>query len=467
MGLVCTNDMKYASFGVRVLEAVAWMVLLMGLSACGGGGTTAMDGVTGSTPSTNCSTQDQRSWLSDQFRIQYLYNDMTAPADPGINRSVEQYFSASLFRGNESIPADRYSGFQSTEAFNRFYGDGKTLAYGLAVAGQEVQGRPDLPLWVRDVTPGSPADAAGLKRGDAVLRINDLSAEEAIARFDFAALTPQMEGQELQLVVERAGVRRSLRIAASIHDVMPVRFGRVHTLPNGRKMGIVRFNSMINGAEPEISRFFEQFRQEGVADIVFDLRYNGGGAVDVGARIASMAAGAKTNGQVYAVLRNNTGLQSLNQTFRFNNTVEWQGVARVYVLAGQRTCSASEQMIAGWRGVGIEVVVIGSTTCGKPVGFRPTSYCGTTYSMVNFDSVNARGEGAYYSGLPAQCRVSEDFTKALEDPGEPLTAAALRHAQGLGCPAVSGQDQSALSSRGLRIRGVIDGPEPSGMMVLR
>ena len=32
--------------------------------------------------------------------------------------------------------------------------------------------------------------------------------------------------------------------------------------------------------------------------------------------------------------------------------------------------------------VGVEVVAIGATSCGKPVGFLPKDNCGTTFSVV-------------------------------------------------------------------------------------
>lgn len=443
------------------------------LSACGGGSGTAPasqseaapDPLSGLPETPGCTLLDRRSFLADQFKTQYLYNDLTASVDPAPEQGLRAYFSASLFKGNERIPADRFSGYQTTEAYSQFYGEGKTLAYGLAVAGQEVQGRPDLPLYIRDVTPGSPADTVGLQRGDRVHRLNDTTVEDAIARFDFSMLTPQQAGQELVLEVERGGQRRTVRLSASVHDVVPVRLGRVVSLPDGRRMGLVRFNSMITLAEPDLQAHFQQFREQGVTEVVFDLRYNGGGSVPVGGRIASMAAGTKADGQVYAVLRNNAQLQASNSTYRFGTPVSWPGVKRVYVLSGLRTCSASEQLIAGLRGVGIEVVQIGSTTCGKPVGFRPREHCGLTYSLVNFDSVNAKGEGGYYSGFAATCRVAEDFTKTMEDTTEPLTAAAIRHASGQGCPAASGPDQQPLTGRTGRSLRLRDGPEWTGLMV--
>ncbi|MFZ9495373.1 MAG: hypothetical protein ACO27E_12030, partial [Burkholderiaceae bacterium] len=97
-----------------------------------------MDITAGLPDGPGCTQLDRRTFLADQFRTQYFYNDLTAPVDPGPSALLETYFKASLFKGNESIPADRFSGYQTTEAYNQFYGEGKTLAYGLAVAGQEV-----------------------------------------------------------------------------------------------------------------------------------------------------------------------------------------------------------------------------------------------------------------------------------------------------------------------------------------
>ena len=468
--------MKTRHMGMRTGAWAALLALGWALAGCGGGGgsnsdpappgaAAPADPLAGLPDGPGCALADRRAFLADQFRTQYLYNDLTPAVDPAGDLALDRYFSASLFKGNERIPTDRFSNYQTSEAYNQFFGEGKTLAYGLSVAGQEVQGRPDLPLWIRDVTPGSPAGVAGIQRGDRVRRINSTPVEDAIAKFDFSALTPQRAGQELELQLERAGVLRTVRIAASVHDAVPVRLGKLINLPDGRKMGLVRFNSMINLAEPDLLGYFPQFRDQGVTDVVFDLRYNGGGSVAVGGRVTAMAAGTKADGQVYAVLRNNAQLQSSNSTFRFVSPVSWRGVNRVYVLSGSRTCSASEQMISGLRGVGIEVVQIGSTTCGKPVGFRPREHCGLTYSLVNFDSVNAKGEGGYYNGFSAQCRVAEDFTKSMEDPTEPLTAAAVQHAQGLGCPPASGPDQVPLWARMPRARPVSEGSDPPSVMV--
>src|SRR5256886_17147865 len=44
---------------------------------------------------------------------------------------------------------------------------------------------------------------------------------------------------------------------------------------------------------------------------------------------------------------------------------------RVFVPTGTGTCSASESIINSLRGVGVQAIQVGSTTCGKTYGFYP------------------------------------------------------------------------------------------------
>jgi hypothetical protein len=106
------------------------------------------------------------------------------------------------------------------------------------------------------------------------------------------------------------------------------------------------------------------------------------------------------------------------------------------------------------RGVNVEVIQIGSTTCGKPYGFYPTDNCGTTYFSVQFKGVNAAGFGDYTDGFSPNntaslggtripgCSVADDFTQPLGNPAEARLAAALSYRLSLSCPAPSGSKPS-------------------------
>ena len=122
-------------------------------------------------------------------------------------------------------------------------------------------------------------------------------------------------------------------------------------------------------------------------------------------------------------------------------------LTKVYVLATGATCSASEAVMNALRGIDVEVVQIGSTTCGKPYGFYPTDNCGETYFTIQFQGVNNKGFGDYADGfmptttpnfdfeLPG-CEVEDDFTASLGDPNEGMLSAALEYAATGSCPEV-------------------------------
>jgi hypothetical protein len=112
-------------------------------------------------------------------------------------------------------------------------------------------------------------------------------------------------------------------------------------------------------------------------------------------------------------------------------------------------------VINGLRGAGVQVIQIGSSTCGKPYGFYPAENCGTTFFSIQFQGVNALGFGDYADGFVPQngatagvaanavlpgCSVGDDFTHALGDPAESRLAAALlyRTNGAAGCPAATG-----------------------------
>jgi len=215
---------------------------------------------------------------------------------------------------------------------------------------------------------------------------------------------------------------------------------------------------------------------EGVTDLVLDLRYNGGGLLTVASQLSYMIAGpARTNGRTFELLQFNADTGNTNPvTGEFNAPIPFRSTGvgfslasgtplddlnlnRVFILATEGTCSASEAVINGLRGIDVEIVLFGSpgaatpggNTCGKPFGFYPTDNCGRTYYTIQFQGVNDKGFGDYTDGfIPGNsnanfgervsgCIVSDDFTKELGDPTEAMFAAALNYRETGNCPAVT------------------------------
>ena len=415
------------------------------LAACGGGGSGD-----GGTTSASCTVAEHKSWVGDYMNDWYFWYRVSPRPDPTPYADAPSYFNALLYTGGTAAfpQADRFSGSQTTEAFNRFFGDGASLGYGLSVAGLELAGDGNKPLYVRYVEPLSPAASSGVQRGDRVVSINGRSAADLVTADDFSTLTALQAGDTLSLVLRRAGVDRSVSLRADVFNLTPVTGTQVVTTAGGRRVGYVAVKDMISQALAPLETAFSRFKAEGVQDVVLDLRYNGGGLVSTGGTLASYVAGVRGTGLNYAsLLYNDKRAATNNENFRFSNPNSALGLPRVFVLMGRRTCSASEQLINGLRGANIEVVAVGETTCGKPVGFLPTNACGRTYSVVNFESVNHRNEGRYFDGLAPVCVVSEDFTAAQGGTADPLMNAAKVAADTGFCPAVSAERASPLAAR--------------------
>ena len=180
-----------------------------------------------------------------------------------------------------------------------------------------------------------------------------------------------------------------------------------------------------------------------------------------------MIAGPSASGQTFELLQFNdkhpstnpvTG-NALTPTPFYSNSIglsvsegsalPYLNLSRVFVLTSADTCSASEAIMNGLRGIDVEVIQIGGTTCGKPYGFYGLDNCGTTYFSIQFKGVNAKGYGDYSDGfspvntatvegepLPG-CVVSDDYEHALGDANEAMLSAALNYRSTSGsCPAL-------------------------------
>ena len=356
---------------------------------------------------------------------------------------------------------------------------------------------PPRKLLVAYTEPGTPAVAANLARGaeivtvDGVDLVND-NTQVGVNTLN-AGLSPAASGETHTFgVVDTPGAAvRTVTLTAAAITSTPVQ--NVKTLPGGTGLlGYFQFNDHIATAESELIAAFTQLKQAGIADLVIDLRYNGGGYLDIASEVAFMVAGpGRTTGRTFELqvfsdkYQNSTvnpvTLAALTPAL-FHSTAVGLSVAsgtalphldlaRVFVLTGPQTCSASEAIMNSLRGVGVDVIEIGSTTCGKPYGFYPQDNCGTTYFSIQFKGVNDAGFGDYTDGfspanavtpvLPALaqlpgCSVADDFTHPLGDPAEARLAAALGYLVNQQCPLPTGMAPPASP---LQVDGAMAKPE--------
>jgi C-terminal processing protease CtpA/Prc len=142
--------------------------------------------------------------------------------------------------------------------------------------------------------------------------------------------------------------------------------------------------------------------------------------------------------------------QEMNQSYKMSNPPQALGLDRLVVITTDGSASASEMIINGLRPF-IPVTVVGSTTYGKPVGQLTSNFCDKVLFPVAFKSVNVRGEGEYFNGIPADCPAPDDLDHALGDGAEASLATALQFLRTGRCSATAAaaaRAQSALHPGG-------------------
>ena len=347
--------------------------------------------------------------------------------------------------------------------------------------------------------PNTPASTVvggqvNLVRGDKILSVNGIdlvnggTTQAQVDTLNNGLFTPAV-GATYTFVVQDPGAVSTRTVSLTAQNLTPKAVNRtkIVTDGSGNKVAYILFNTFSPySSENEIMSAMQTAQSNNVKDLVLDLRYNGGGLLAVASELSYMIAGnTATSGKTFEKLSfNNSATSNINPvTGETNSPTPFystavgfsvaQGTAlpslnlpRVFVLTTDETCSASEAVINGLRGVGVNVVQVGGQTCGKPYGFYPQDNCGTTYFSIQFQGVNDAGFGDYADGfIPANststtgvkingCAVADDYNHDLGDTSEAMLAAALGYGTSGTCPvaAVTARVASAKTTGGLAIQ---------------
>jgi hypothetical protein len=409
-----------------------------------------------------------RSWNNDL----YLWFDEVTDQDPANFTTDAAYFNVLMTTQTTASgkAKDRFHFTYATSFWESLSQTGTTPGYGATFV--IIAATPPREVIVSYTQPGTGATTApaNLARGAKLLAIDgvDINATDQ-ANVDIlnAGLAPKTLGESHTFSVLDAGATTPRTITLVSANIVETPVQNVHTImaPNGTLVGYMLFNDHIATAESELIAAFAQLQNAGVHDLMLDIRYNGGGYLDIASEVAYMIAGsAATAGQTFDLTQFNskhtsvdpvTGMAITPMDFHATSlgfsTTSGQALpalnlSRVFVLTTADTCSASEAIINGLRGINVQVIQIGSTTCGKPYGFYPADNCGTTYFSIQFQGVNAQSFGDYPDGFSPQntlgdkgvvlpgCSVADDYAHQLGDSAEGILASALSFQSNGACP---------------------------------
>jgi C-terminal processing protease CtpA/Prc len=371
-------------------------------------------------------TKYVNNWIWDVMNEVYLWvTYIPQNLDPDTEKDPENFFEKLLYSKDRfSWIYDDYEGLM-----DQYYGVAKSTGYSPAFG--RFSNSDGVFIIVEYVYPGSPADDAGLKRGDIILEINGVglnlgnyvnlynsqSQTVTLGYYNGTSIGPT--STKISMIAEEIALDPSI-----YYEIKEI---------GGHKIGYLVYVEFTSGKDREylysLGEIFDTFSVAGITDLIVDFRYNPGGDVDAAGYFASAIAPASVvqNHEILVSFQYNDlynklfldkeGSDSPNLVYRFSDTANYLNLSKVYFLTTGGTASACEFTISGLYPY-MDVVLVGENTYGKYTGawiisdFEPRQHNWALVPTV-MKYANKNGFTNFDDGLIADIQVEDDIFNAV------------------------------------------------------
>ena len=383
--------------------------------------------------------ENARDGLYDLMQVMYLWNDKMPTVKASDYPGPAEMLEALRYK-----PKDIYSVVMTWDDFLAFMQGSVEGRHGITLS-------LDTADVVRVVILYKNSDLwpMGVRRGWIVKKVNGVDLAplfiNAVATRNWTAydnlMGPATVGVTNSFLFQKPdGTEVTYSSTKSSFTVNSVTASDVLDLPSG-KTGYLCFEAFIDPSPAELDQAFAFFKANNVTDLIIDLRYNGGGDMEVAQQLASLVMKQEDTTKIcYKLKYNSTVSASWDETYNFTKTANPLGLDRVVFITTRGTASASEVVISSLKPY-ISVSLVGDTTFGKPVGmnvfgfpFPTTSVPEPDYKYVfapiTFEFVNASDWGGFYDGIVPDVLANDDITRDFGDPEELSLKAAIAILEG-------------------------------------
>lgn len=334
---------------------------------------------------------DDRTAVGSEV-LSILEHDYYKPIDPKVLQSAEDASAAALVQAL----GDPYSQYLSKDDYAKFL-DARAGTY----VGVGIEWHPEGDIGrILRVTPGGPADTAGLRSGDGIVAVDG---KPVLAKNDYAAMATVkgVAGTSVTLTIVRGAAKpRDVSMTrAEIHErvVEP----KVLTV-GGKKVGYVRLDRFTPGAADTLRSAVAGFAKRGVAGVVLDLRGDPGGLVDEAVKVVGVFL---PDGSAVVRTKSRDGT---SDTLRTEDNPVLDADMPLVVLTDRNSASASE-IVAGALRDADRAELVGDRTFGKALiqttrtlpGGGALKYTTASYLTPNGFDLGTRG-------LTPDVRVADD-----------------------------------------------------------
>ena len=387
---------------------------------------------------------EDRMWIEEVMRENYLWAE-----DMPVIEKEDDYFQApaTFFKNMLSKNAlngkgDKYSYMEEitvkSDKEARSLTIDRTSTYGMEfVLSSDPTGTTAHTLArVLYVLPNSPAQKAGIERGDWISAIN----EERITTDNYQQLIQGgiISLTRSQIINTENGlgwqVKDVINVDASISmEVNPFLVNKILEV-DGQKIAYLVYNEFATGPNNEgtesvydeqMKQIFAQFKAQSPDAFILDLRYNNGGFLQCAQALGSLLAPSTAMGKDFFSMTYNS--QANPQIIRYPFDTQYAdanlNLNKIYILTGKYTASASEVIINGLIPyMGAEnVILVGTKTEGKNVAMK--SFKNEIHGLILHPVIayisNANNEGDYSEGFQPTYQLDENSINTWYPLGSP------------------------------------------------
>ncbi len=372
-----------------------------------------------------CSVDDVKRRVDFDMRDYYIFYDQV----PRLN--LDDYETPEALIADLRVAPDEFSYVTDAAQQSATVESGLTRGYGFwfRPAGDGV-------VRMRDIRAGSPADVAGILRGDAVESFNGIPMDDVTDEDISEGLGP--ENLPVFLTV-RTGDEAPRDVVVEYGEYRWVTAGPALRYTNSNDalpaVGYLPIRRFLETTKDEIDASLAWLEMEGIEELIIDLRYNTGGRISVIRHLASVIGGAAVANNAFQISQWNDKYPERKSVDYFDSVENPLNLPRVIVLVTEHAGSSPEMFVNSLAPY-IDVVVVGGVTTGSPYSSSAEEYCGKSINAMHSIRTNALGVAIEF-GLQPDCPVEDDWATRANSVNDPLVNGALGFVTNSACPTFS------------------------------
>ena len=262
----------------------------------------------------------------------------------------EENLKEGAVRGYIEGLGDPYTEYISKEEMEEYMQDtlGNYVGIGIYMTTNTKNGH----IVVLATMKGSPAENAGLKPGDEIIRVDG----EDCTTKNSTEVSNKIKGEEgttVKVEILRDNQTLTFEVKRENIKVNPVEGKVVND-----NIGYIKFTSFDETTAEDFKTTYEQLASQNIQSLIIDLRNNGGGLVDQAVDIADYFL-EKGQVVIYEVDKNGNEEAEMSENDPIINIP-------VVILTNENTASASEILAGSLKDYG-KATIVGTTTYGKGV----------------------------------------------------------------------------------------------------